>query len=161
MAESTTFATIASAGSLDMQVLDLKALSQFNADGASCVDASKRACPLQQLPNSASGTATMIADQAARQLHDKATRGELLSSEEQASLNEWYARQDEAETAELSQAAVPERLEGLRRDVDAAMTDLRSVAGRIQTLSRENEALRREIAVLQRQLVDKIAAQSA
>ena len=37
-------------------------------------------------------------------LHDRATRGEVLTAEEQAQLNEWYAERDRAEAAMLCAA---------------------------------------------------------
>ncbi len=43
----------------------------------------------------------MISDNIAQQLHDKLTRGESLSAEEQATLDAWYAAQDEAESHTL------------------------------------------------------------
>jgi len=43
----------------------------------------------------------MISDNLAKQLHDKATRGELLSAEDQAQLENWYALQDNAENKAL------------------------------------------------------------
>jgi hypothetical protein len=39
----------------------------------------------------------MISDDTVKQLHDRFTRGEPLSAEEQARLEEWYAEQDTAE----------------------------------------------------------------
>ncbi len=43
----------------------------------------------------------MVSDNVGQRLHDRATRGESLSSEEQAQLNEWYAEQDRAEAKML------------------------------------------------------------
>lgn len=39
----------------------------------------------------------MKEDNVAMQLHDRATRGETLSPEEQVQLAEWYSRQDALE----------------------------------------------------------------
>ncbi len=44
----------------------------------------------------------MISDELAKQLHDKSTRGKSLSSEEQSSLEQWSAFQDDAETQTLA-----------------------------------------------------------
>jgi cell division septum initiation protein DivIVA len=49
----------------------------------------------------------------------------------------------------------------LRSQFDAAVGQLLTVAHRIQTLTSENDKLRREVAVLQEQLAQKAAAQSA
>jgi ABC-type transporter Mla subunit MlaD len=94
---------------------------------------------------------TMNTDEVARQLHDRATRGGALSPGEQALLEQWYAAQDQAEDAALSQSSPPQELAALRDEVDTALTRLAAVLQRIQVLTSENEALRKEIAILQRQ----------
>ena len=43
----------------------------------------------------------MVSDELGKQLHDRATRGEALSPEEQAQLKDWYATQDRAEADQL------------------------------------------------------------
>jgi len=43
----------------------------------------------------------MVSDEIGKQLHNRATRGEVLSAEEQAHLEEWYATQDRAEADQL------------------------------------------------------------
>jgi hypothetical protein len=45
----------------------------------------------------------MISDDSAKQLHDRATRGETLSAEEQKQLENWYASQDTAESKMLGE----------------------------------------------------------
>lgn len=47
----------------------------------------------------------MISDEFAKELHDKATRGEPLSNEAQAQLENWYALQDQAESLALGTSA--------------------------------------------------------
>lgn len=42
----------------------------------------------------------MVSDKLGEQLHDRATRGEALSEEEQAQLEDWYRTQDRAEMDE-------------------------------------------------------------
>lgn len=91
----------------------------------------------------------------ARQLHEKATRGVALTAEEQARLEQWYALQDQAEGAAHGQALPPHAVADLRGQVDAALAQLTVVTQRIQTLTDENEALRRETAVLQQQLAQR------
>src|SRR5262245_1451704 len=103
----------------------------------------------------------MTTDQLGQQLHDKATRGEPLSAEEQAQLEQWYARHDQEESAALAGALPPQNLTALRARVDAAVAQLLIVTQRIQSLTAENENIRREVAALQRQLTQKPATQPA
>ena len=42
-----------------------------------------------------------------QRLHDRATRGESLSADEQVQLREWYALQDHAEAARLAVLVEP------------------------------------------------------
>jgi len=83
------------------------------------------------------------------QLHDRATRGVELAAEEQAQLNEWYAEQDRVEAAVLSRPTSAQPLDALHAQVDRVMVQLGDVTQRIQTLSAESDAIRKEIAELQ------------
>jgi hypothetical protein len=103
----------------------------------------------------------MTSEDVLRQLHDRATRGEELSSEEQAQLENWYALQDSAETQALGLAPDEDRLGALQAQVEAALTELMAVTRRSQETSSENEALRREIIALRRQLVSSTTLQPA
>jgi hypothetical protein len=58
-------------------------------------------------------------DDLARQLHDRVTRDEELSSTEQAYLENWYARQD-AEESKLLAGVSPPASRALRHLLDAA-----------------------------------------
>ena len=95
------------------------------------------------------------------QLHDRGTRGVALSAEEQTRLNEWYAQRDRAEAAVLSQPTPAQPIAALHAQVDRVMVQLGDVTLRIQTLSAENDAVRKEIAELQQRLAAKSAAQPA
>ena len=94
----------------------------------------------------------MSLDELAKQLHDKATRGLALSAEEQAQLEAWYAEQDQRERAILGPTDSLQRLATLHTQVETALAQLLTVTQHIQELTVHNETLRREIAVLQRQL---------
>jgi len=94
----------------------------------------------------------MSLDELAKQLHDKATRGLTLSAEEQTQLEAWYAEQDQQERAVLGPTGSSQRLATLHTQVETALAQLLNVTQRIQELTVHNETLRREIAVLQRQL---------
>lgn len=88
-----------------------------------------------------------------RALHDKLTRGKALSDQEQAELEQWYARLDRDEGAELARTVASPKLAELEPQVAQATAQLPSVTQRIQTLSPENAVVRQEIADLQRQLI--------
>ena len=103
----------------------------------------------------------MDADELAKQLHDKATRGGVLSSDEQAQLDAWYARQDTAENAMLAPASPPETLVALQAHVDTAVAQLLTATQRVRDLTLQNDALRLDITVLQRQLPQVSAPQTA
>lgn len=97
-------------------------------------------------------------DERARYLHDRATRGEALSSTEQAELERWYTLQDQAEQALLASAVAPDALEEIRTQVNAAVDQLVAITQRIQELTREDEGLRQEIAELHRRLAQRSPA---
>lgn len=103
----------------------------------------------------------MVSDKLAKQLHDRATRGESLSVEEEMRLENWYAREDNAESRALGLTATTETLTTLQSQVDAAQAQLMTVVKRIQEVASENESLRREIATLRRQLAHLLTPQSA
>jgi hypothetical protein len=101
----------------------------------------------------------MTPDEVAKQWHDRATRGAVLSPEERALLEAWYARQDQAESATLAQAPGPQALAALQAQVDSTLAQLVTVTQRIQALAADNEVLRGEIRAFQQQLTRKPAAQ--
>ncbi len=80
----------------------------------------------------------MSSDDLSRQLHDKATRGAALSTEEQAQLDQWYARQDREEADTLTQTAPSESAAALQAQVDAAVAQLVTTTQQIQALAAEN-----------------------
>lgn len=90
-----------------------------------------------------------------QQMHDKATRGGMLTEPEQAALEAWYARQDAEEAAQLAVHSAPSpTLMGLRAEVSAATRQLSEVTERIQAQSDENERLRQQNAALSERLIN-------
>lgn len=96
-----------------------------------------------------------------QQLHDRATRGELLTHDEQHELEQWYTNEDRIEGRVLQVAAVTEADTQLQRQVNATLDQLQRVTRQIQELSVENAAVRREIAELRYLLTQRRSAQAA
>lgn len=88
-------------------------------------------------------------------LHDKATRGVALSESEQAQLETWYRAQDEAEGQTLAASGFD--VSNLRAQITASIEQIAAAAKHIQELSAQNDALRLEIAALQRLLISRAA----
>ncbi|MBI4330319.1 MAG: hypothetical protein HY673_03445 [Chloroflexi bacterium] len=103
----------------------------------------------------------MISDDLAKQLHDKVTRGEPLSVEEQMQLEKWYALQDNAESMALNLTTAEKTLTNLQTQIDAALVQLMTVTKRIQEIAAENETLRRETITLRYQLAHLLGPQPA
>jgi hypothetical protein len=103
----------------------------------------------------------MAATDTPRQLHDRATRGEPLSVEEQAKLTEWYAQQDREESEMLSPPAPSTDVDELRLQVENALARLAALTRRVQGQASENEAVRKEILALQQQLAERSTTQPA
>jgi peptidoglycan hydrolase CwlO-like protein len=94
----------------------------------------------------------MICDESAQQLHDKATRGGTLSSDERAHLDAWLSAQDETEASLLSPKRVEPALAELRSQVNSALKQVGTITRSIQQLTAENESLQREVAALRSRL---------
>jgi hypothetical protein len=102
----------------------------------------------------------MISENTGNYLHDKATRGETISNEEQALLCEWYRIQDETESEQLGSVSVisDSGLQNLKTQIGTSRKELIAVTGRIQSIISENESLKREIAVLHSQFIRQFAS---
>jgi cell division septum initiation protein DivIVA len=111
----------------------------------------------------AGDVATAGADASARQLHDRATRGDTLTEAERASLTAWYERQDAVEEAQIASSTprAEATLRHLRDEVEAASARMLMVTQDVQMLIAENEALRQEIAALTRRLARSATPQPA
>ncbi len=84
----------------------------------------------------------MIPDQIGQQLHDRATRGESLSANEQDQLRRWYAHHDQAEMTQISAAPVPSQLADLQARVQQVTAQVVAQARRIEALTAEKCAHR-------------------
>src|SRR5262249_21322313 len=77
----------------------------------------------------------MTPDDVAKDLHDRATRGAVLSAEDQALLETWYARQDQREGATLGKGSGAPTPAVLQAQVDSILAQLLAVTQRIQKLT--------------------------
>ena len=104
----------------------------------------------------------VVDDELGRQLHDRATRGEELSKEDQMLLDAWYEAQDRAEIKGLNLAATDEaKTIKLQKEIDSVLIQLRTATKRIQEITRENDVLRQEIARMRQQLTQQMVTQPA
>ena len=103
----------------------------------------------------------MQTDDISRHLHDRATRGEDLTTDEEAQLVAWYAEQDRLEADGLVIPDEAPSLSVLKLQVDEAISQLRSTARQIEDVAAENDAIRQEIAVLQDRLARLVNTQPA
>jgi len=103
----------------------------------------------------------MNIDRGAQRLHDRATRGEVLTAEEQAELERWYAHQDSVEATLLDVPLSTHENGSLQRQIQAALDQLRVSTEHIQALSVEHETVRRENAELRRRLAQRSTSHTA
>lgn len=103
----------------------------------------------------------MTDDAKAKELHDRATRGETLTAADQAHLQAWYDEQDQAELQQLGLSASAADDAELQNQIAAALDQIAAVTSQIQTLAKENETLRHENLTLRRQLTEQPALQHA
>lgn len=96
-------------------------------------------------------------------LHDRATRGEVLSPAEQVQLDGWYAELNRQETLALfgqsepppSLMAMQQSLALLRIQVDESLAQLAVTTQQLQDVSAQNRSLRAEIATLRIQVAQQ------
>jgi len=101
----------------------------------------------------------MVSDASGQQLHDRATRGEILSAEEQAHLNTWYDEQDRAEMRTLEPGVPSENQAYLQAEIDRILQQIGNATRRIQEISQQNELLRQDIVQFRHQLAQRVAVQ--
>lgn len=97
----------------------------------------------------------MIPDTLGQKLHDKATRGEMLSKEEQTQLVEWYTHQDKNEADEL---IIPEsnvNISTIQVQIEEVLAQLSTLTNHIQQIINENKVLRQDNNDLHQQLIDQ------
>lgn len=85
-------------------------------------------------------------------LHDRATRGEQLTADEQVQLEAWYLNQDQSESELLRPTTSVGSTAQLQQQVIAAAAQLEAISQQIRATLAENAQARYEIARLQHQL---------
>lgn len=91
-------------------------------------------------------------DELGPQLHERATRGEKLTAEEERQLQNWYLAQDEADIRVLGLVATEMRLDELQMQVQGTFAHLSELTRHVQALSEENTRLRREVVELRQRV---------
>jgi len=99
-----------------------------------------------------------MADDLGQKLHDRATRGEKLTPEEQSRLEAWYTAHDGAEARDLNSPAVEHQDASLEAQIRATLAQIMRVTQQIQDSISENATLRKEIASLRLQLAEQSAS---
>lgn len=92
-----------------------------------------------------------------QKLHDRATRGETLTSEETRALENWYVEQDQAEQI-LNVTSSALSLAELQAQTDAVLKRLAFTTQHIQEARAVNETIRQDIALLEKQLTHQRVA---
>ena len=85
-------------------------------------------------------------------LHDRFSRGEELSTEEQVRLERWYAAQDNEEAALLNGSPSDAELSALQTQVNRALQELARLSDQVLRTSEQNEVLRAEVRALRSRL---------
>lgn len=98
------------------------------------------------------GTMSNIQDDPVWQLHLRAACGEPLTPTEQAQLQAWYAAQEMAEMAMLKLETSSVDIATLQTQINAMLAQIATATYKIKQLTDENEALRRDVVLLRRQL---------
>jgi len=115
---------------------------------------------MEQRPNACDRENEAMTD--VHNLHDRATRGELLSEEDQVQLDAWYEQMDAQELAQLnSNIASPADRQLIQEQINATIARIQNVTTKIQTTLDENERLRRENLSLTARLAQTSASRAA
>jgi predicted phage-related endonuclease len=102
----------------------------------------------------------MVSDKDSMTLHDRATRGENLSSEEYKILESWYKIQDDNE-AELFHLHAENKTEPiLQKQIDGVLAGIRKAYEEIWSISEDNKILKNEIVELHKKLSQRTMAHS-
>ena len=88
-------------------------------------------------------------------LHDRATRGESLTADEQQKLQKWYKAQDRAEDELINHGAAVQN-ESWRDELNAALNEITQTSGENEKIAAQNEILRLENEKLRRTVESRL-----
>jgi hypothetical protein len=94
-------------------------------------------------------------------LHDRSSRGELLSDDDQAILNAWYAEQDQAEGMLLGRQPSDDTAHDMHQQIIQAARHLEQITQQITATIAANDAIRKEIAILHTRLAQHVSGRAA
>lgn len=86
----------------------------------------------------------MVKFEIGRELHDRFTRGQSLSEEEQRTLNQWYDEQDAEEMESVSLERFEIELPDFRRQIDIALEAINHLSLQLKQLIQENARIQTE-----------------
>lgn len=97
-------------------------------------------------------------------LHDRITRGETLTAEEQSQLNEWYAELERDESMNLFGTPSPpesltsekEQIVELHQQIDELLIQLSEKTQYLQQVMEQNRVLRKEVVLLRSRIAKEI-----
>jgi hypothetical protein len=95
----------------------------------------------------------MISDQVGGLLHERASRGDSLSTLEMEQLEAWYAEKDAQEAQLLKMPGAAVDCVALQAQIDLALEKIGTVSQGIRQVSAENATLKQEIFELQQALI--------
>ncbi len=96
-----------------------------------------------------------------QRLHELSVKGEVLTAEEQAALQNWYEILDREENSMLNQLPENQNPQDLRQQISYAAKQITKISGEIESLVIQNAALRNENQTLRKsvegRLTEKVA----
>ncbi|MFZ4658552.1 MAG: hypothetical protein ACOYNY_16190 [Caldilineaceae bacterium] len=95
------------------------------------------------------------------ELHVRAAHGEVLTPAENVVLQEWYAAQEQAEMAMVKLEMPSIDVATLQTQINEMLAQIATATHKIKQLTDENEALRRDIAILRQRLIQQTLLQPA
>ena len=96
-----------------------------------------------------------------QELHQLAVKGELLTAEENAALQNWYENLDREEDSILNNSQTVQNTQTLRENLNLTTKQIAKISREIETLVGQNEKLRKENQslknALESRLLEKVA----
>lgn len=94
-------------------------------------------------------------------LHDRLSRGETLTPDDQQTLEAWYAQQDSAEHALINNAPPSDTIVQLQQQITQTAIQLQAITQQISATIAINETIRNEISALYARLAQQSSGRAA